>query len=44
MIRRKLAGLHVADPSGPARLLLCRDASEELTVARRLGVDPMLVL
>lgn len=44
VIWRKLAKLYAADPSGPARLLLTPVASEAWTVARRLGVDPMLIL
>lgn len=44
VIWRKLARLHAADPSGPARLLLSPVASEALTIASRLGVDPWLVL
>lgn len=44
VIWRKLARLHAADPSGPARLLLSPVVNEALTVASRLGVDPILVL
>lgn len=44
VIWRKLARLHAADPAGPAGLLLSPVASEALTIALRLGVDPALVL
>lgn len=44
VIWRKLARLHAADPYGPARLLLSPVASEALTLAGRLGMDPALVL
>ncbi|MBX3727269.1 MAG: hypothetical protein KF823_15270 [Xanthomonadales bacterium] len=44
VIWRKLARLHAADPHGPARLLMSPVASEALTLAGRLGVDPALVL
>ncbi len=44
VIWRKLARLHAANPEGPAGLLLSPVASEALTIAVRLGVDPALVL
>lgn len=43
VIWRKLSRLYAADPNGPACLLLSPVASEALTVAGRLGIDPALV-
>lgn len=44
VIWRKLARLHDADPAGPWGALLSPVASEALTLARRLGISPELVL